>query len=147
MPPIAWSSSGELVAYTDINRLRNGSSFAPGQVLPPTVVKNLRRGYYAAVSHMDDQIGLVMAALAATGFADTTIVSFWGDHGWQLGEHGEWCKHTNFELATRAPMMIRVPGLTDGPRGWGAGAGVDGARTGGAPSGARAAHLVVYRAC
>jgi len=38
---------------------------------------------------------------------------FIGDHGWQLGEHGEWCKHTNFELATRTPMMLRVPGLTD----------------------------------
>ena len=33
---------------------------------------------------------------------------------WQLGEHGEWCKHTNFEFATRAPMIIKVPGLTDG---------------------------------
>jgi len=38
---------------------------------------------------------------------------FVGDHGWQLGEHGEWCKHTNFELATRAPMMLSIPGLTD----------------------------------
>lgn len=36
------------------------------------------------------------------------------DHGWQLGEHGEWCKHTNFEYAARAPMIIHVPGLTDG---------------------------------
>ena len=35
------------------------------------------------------------------------------DHGWQLGEHGEWCKHTNFEYAARAPMMVHVPGLTD----------------------------------
>jgi len=40
-------------------------------------------------------------------------VSFWGDHGWQLGEHGEWAKHTNFEIATHAPMMVHVPGLTD----------------------------------
>ena len=42
-----------------------------------------------------------------------TIISFWGDHGWQLGEHGEWCKQTNFELATHAPMMVHIPGLTD----------------------------------
>jgi len=82
-------------------------------VLPPSVVKDLRRGYYAAVSHMDDQVGLVVDALKQSPYADNTIVSFWGDHGWQLGEHGEWCKHTNFELATRAPMFIKVPGTTD----------------------------------
>ena len=45
--------------------------------------------------------------------AENTIISFWGDHGWQLGEHGEWCKHTNFELATHAPMMIHIPGKTN----------------------------------
>ena len=47
-------------------------------MLPPQVVRDLRRGYYAAVSHMDDQIGLVMDALKETGYADSTIVSFWG---------------------------------------------------------------------
>lgn len=62
--------------------------------------------YYAAVSHMDDQIGIVMASLKETGYADNTIVSFWGDHGWQLGEHGEWCKHTNFELASLPPAVF-----------------------------------------
>ena len=41
------------------------------------------------------------------------IISFWGNHGWQLGEHGEWCKHTNFELATHSPMIIYIPILTD----------------------------------
>ena len=45
--------------------------------------------------------------------ADSTIVSLLGDHGWQLGEHGEWCKHTNFELATHTPMMVHIPGQTD----------------------------------
>ena len=70
---------GELVAYSDVKELRNGSAFAPGDVLPPDVVKNLRRGYYAAVSHMDDQVGLVMHALLQTGYAANTIVSFWGE--------------------------------------------------------------------
>lgn len=41
---------------------------------------------------------------------EKTIVILWGDHGWQLGEHGLWCKHTNFEEATRSPMIISVPG-------------------------------------
>ena len=78
-PPIAWSNSGELVAYSDIKLLRNGSDFKPGDVLPPDNVKALRRGYYAAVSHMDDQIGAVMHALKQSGYADNTIISFWGD--------------------------------------------------------------------
>ena len=47
------------------------------------------------------------------GLAESTIVAFWGDHGWQLGEHSEWCKHTNFEVAAHAPLMLRVPGVTD----------------------------------
>ena len=51
--------------------------------------------------------------MADLQFAENTIISFLGDHGWQLGEHGEWSKHTNFELATHAPMMVHIPGLTD----------------------------------
>ena len=56
---------------------------------------------------------MVLRELERLGLDNSTIISFWGDHGWQLGEHGEWCKHTNFELSTHAPMMIRVPGHTD----------------------------------
>ena len=59
----------------------------------------------------------MLDVLEDLGLADSTIVAFWGDHGWQLGEHSEWCKHTNFEVAAHAPLMLRVPGLTDsGPR-------------------------------
>jgi len=46
---------------------------------------------------MDDELGRVLRALDETGFASNTAVSFFGDHGWQLGELGEWCKHTNFD--------------------------------------------------
>ena len=114
MPEKAWSNSGELTnGYDDIRKIHpNGLN--PGQTLPSQTTLELRRAYYAAVSHMDEQVGRVLDALEATGLADKTVISFWGDHGWQLGELGEWCKHTNFELATRAPMMIRVPGITDG---------------------------------
>lgn len=57
--------------------------------------------------------GKVLAELQRLGLDDSTVVAFWGDHGWNLGEHGEWCKHNNFETSTHAPLMIRVPGLTD----------------------------------
>merc|ERR1719353_1545294 len=62
---------------------------------------------------VDDQVGKIMTALEDYDMISNTIVAFWGDHGWQLGEHGEWAKHTNFELAARAPLLVRVPGLTD----------------------------------
>ena len=45
--------------------------------------------------------------------SENTVVVVWGDHGWQLGEHSEWCKHTNFEIAARTPVMIHIPGVTD----------------------------------
>ena len=112
MPKVAWSNWGELRNYPDIAALNNSGT--PGDVLPANVTKALRRAYYAAVSFTDYNIGLVMASLRKHGYYDNTVVSFWGDHGWQLGEHGEWCKHTNFNLATNAPMFVRVPGRTDG---------------------------------
>lgn len=113
MPRVAWSGNGELMAYTDQGLPNFNYSGLPGSLLPDADTLALRRAYRAAVSQTDAMVGRVMEALKATSFMDNTVISFWGDHGWQLGEHGEWCKHTNFEFATRAPMMIRVPGLTD----------------------------------
>jgi iduronate 2-sulfatase len=111
MPAVAWQTYGELRGFVDIAAL-NVTGEA-GTVLPTEDVLALRRGYYAAVTQTDALIGRVLEALDRTGEADDTVISFFGDHGWQLGEHGEWCKHTNFEFAARAPMMVRVPGLTD----------------------------------
>ncbi|XP_041362832.1 iduronate 2-sulfatase-like [Gigantopelta aegis] len=111
MPPIAWSPYGELMHYSDIGALNVTGAIAT--TLPNDVVLDLRRAYYSAVSYMDNEMGRVIAELETLGLANNTIVSFLGDHGWQLGEHGEWCKHTNFEIANHAPMMIHVPGLTD----------------------------------
>merc|ERR1712107_937024 len=65
------------------------------------------------MGYIDTEIGRVLDTLDNLGLADSTIVAFWGDHGWQLGEHSEWCKHTNFEVATHAPLMMAVPGKTD----------------------------------
>ena len=60
------------------------------------------------------EIGRILDELELLGLAKNTIIAFWGDYGWQLGEHSEWCKQTNFEVATRAPLMIHIPQLTDG---------------------------------
>ena len=60
----------------------------------------------AALTVVADEL---RAALDAAGLANGTIVTFWGDHGWHLGEHGEWDKHTNFALNTHAPLPFRAP--------------------------------------
>ena len=72
---------------------------------------NLKHGYYACVSYMDAQLEKVLNTLEETGLDKNTIVILWGDHGWKLGEHGMWCKHTNFELDTRVPFIIKAPGV------------------------------------
>ncbi len=112
MPEIAWSRYSELRNFYDIKISRDDADIN-STGLPNFKVKELRRAYYAAVSYIDDLIGQIVGTLRDTGLAKDTIISFWGDHGYQLGEHGEWCKHTNFELSTNAPMMVSVPGLTD----------------------------------
>jgi iduronate 2-sulfatase len=68
------------------------------------------------VSYIDAQVGLLMQTLADCGVADDTIICFWGDHGWHLGEHGHWGKLTNYEDAARAPLIISAPGVAGGKR-------------------------------
>jgi arylsulfatase A-like enzyme len=66
--------------------------------------------YRAAVAYLDWMVGNVLDALERSGAAGKTVTVFMGDHGYQLGEHNLWCKMTVFELGTRVPFMIRVPG-------------------------------------
>jgi len=100
-PAFAGHTSGELRSYAGI----------PKQgPIPADLARRLRHGYYAATSYMDAQIGVILDALDREGLADETVIVVWGDHGWQLGEHGLWHKHTNFELAVRSPLVIAAPG-------------------------------------
>jgi iduronate 2-sulfatase len=111
LPPIAWFDYAGLRKYGDISKLN-----ASGEInttVPGETVLLLRRAYYSALTWTDFLIGQVLEELENLELSNNTVVSFWGDHGYQLGEHGEWCKQTNFELATHAPMMVHIPGLTD----------------------------------
>ncbi|MCK4919663.1 MAG: sulfatase-like hydrolase/transferase [Bacteroidales bacterium] len=67
-------------------------------------------GYYACVSYIDAQIGKLINELKFQGVYDNTIIIMWGDHGFSLGDHTNWGKHTNFEYATRSPLIIKAPG-------------------------------------
>lgn len=73
--------------------------------------RELIRAYYACVSYMDAQVGRVLDELGRLGLAEDTIIVLWGDHGWHLGDHGYWTKHTNYEEANRIPFIIVAPGF------------------------------------
>ena len=83
---------------------------APNNTTSSTAIR-LIHGYYAAVSFIDDMLGRVLDGLENEGLADNTIVVLMGDHGWQLGEHGLWCKHCNFHNVLQTPLLISVPWL------------------------------------
>jgi len=82
--------------------------------LSDELARTLVHGYYACVSYTDAQIGRVVDELDRLGLRDNTVVILWGDHGWNLGEHGLWCKHCNFETSLHSPLIVRGPGIQAG---------------------------------
>lgn len=73
--------------------------------------RTLKHAYLACVSYVDAQIGLMVGALEEAGVRDNTVIIVWGDHGWHLGDMGVWGKATNYEIATRVPLMIWTPNM------------------------------------
>ncbi|WP_203257113.1 sulfatase [Hyunsoonleella ulvae] len=106
-PKEAFHKFGELRKYHNIPK--------KGDV-PEAMAKELIHGYYACVSYVDAQIGLVLNELKRLELEEDTIVILWGDHGWNLGDHKLWCKHVTFETALRTPLIIKVPGKTSGQK-------------------------------
>jgi arylsulfatase A-like enzyme len=90
--------------------LRNYHAVPPGPI-PDEFARQLKHGYYAAISYMDAQVGRVLDELDRLGLTEKTVIVLWGDHGWKLGEHAGWCKHSNVENDTNAPLLFSVPGL------------------------------------
>jgi len=101
-PEFAPTTWGELRQYSDITEVGPLSTEQQRQLI---------HGYHAATSFMDAQLGRVIDELDRSGFAKKTIIVLWGDHGWHLGDHGMWCKHTNYEHAARIPLIVVVPGV------------------------------------
>jgi hypothetical protein len=102
-PGLAGKRGGEIVNYDplSIQSLKEEAT-----------QRTLLHGYYACASFVDAQIGKVLTELDRLKLAENTIVVLWGDHGWHLGDHGYWTKHTNYEQANRIPLLIVAPGVT-----------------------------------
>ena len=98
-------------AMAGTSELRNYWGIPADGPMPEPLARQLKHGYYAAISYTDAQIGKVLDELDRQGLSKNTMIVLWGDHGWKLGEHGEWAKHTNVENDTNAPLLLSVPGM------------------------------------
>lgn len=99
-----WHRSGEFMKYNRWGRNPNEDDDFADEV---------RRHYAACVSYADAMVGQVLEALEESGKVEETIVILWGDHGWHLGEHAVWGKHTLFEESLRSPLIVVPPDLRD----------------------------------
>lgn len=97
-------------ALPDWSELRSYLGMPQEGPMPDAQAREIVRAYAAAASYADAQVGRMLDALDRLGLAGNTVVVLWGDHGWHLGDQGHWTKHTNFEIATRAPLVVRAPG-------------------------------------
>lgn len=85
--------------------------FPPHYGMDEELQRTVMQAYYASISFMDTQFGIVLQELAALGLAENTVVAFVSDHGYHLGEHGQWQKMTVFEEAARVPFILSAPGM------------------------------------
>lgn len=102
-PAVAMKKHGELIYYSPVSE---------SGVVDESLRRQLIHGYYASVSYVDAQIGVVLDSLKSLQLDENTIVVLWGDHGFHLGDHGLWTKYTNIEQANRIPLIMVAPGVT-----------------------------------
>lgn len=97
-------------AFHNYNEIRYYRDIPAKSDIPVEEAIKLIRGYRACVSYADAQVGRILDELNRLGLDKNTIVVLVGDHGWSLGDHNQWCKHSNFNIVNNAPLIIRVPG-------------------------------------
>ena len=110
---IAYTKVGELKSYNGVPDYESHSKDASKHI-PEVLQLELIHGYYACVSYIDQLIGDLVNELKKLNLDKNTAIVIWGDHGWHLGDHGLWCKHTNFEQATRSPLIFISPNIKGG---------------------------------
>ncbi len=102
-PKVAGKTNGELINYKPVPQ---------SGIVDQSLQRQLIHGYYASTSFVDAQIGKVVDQLRRLELDRNTIIILWGDHGYHLGDHGLWTKHTNYEQANRIPLFVIAPGIT-----------------------------------
>ena len=119
MPQAAYSVN-EISLYSDMpadfghSPLCTDCKLEINRTLAPTDVARLRRGYFAAVSFIDAQVGRLLGGLRAHGLWNSTVVCVWSDHGYNLNDHAQWTKHALWHTLTLVPLLLHVPGVTRG---------------------------------
>ncbi len=102
------------LAMHNWEELRQYGNIPPQEPLTDEAALNLKHGYYACVSYIDAQVGKILNALDSLGLRENTVVMLWGDHGFNLREHGLWCKHCNFHTSLHTPLIVSAPGMSKG---------------------------------
>lgn len=82
-----------------------------GKVLSAEYSRDFRRAYYSALSYTDAQVGKLLNKFYELGLDKNTIIVVWGDHGWHLGDHTIWGKHSVFERALNSTLIVRTPDM------------------------------------
>ena len=110
-------NAASLTQSEEINQYLDGDE-TPSLTKPVSdaYARKLRHAYFAAVSYVDAQVGKVLDELERLGLAENTIIVLWGDHGWQLGDHRIWGKHTLSEQSLRSAFIIKAPGYLKGQK-------------------------------
>jgi arylsulfatase A-like enzyme len=112
IPQAEWSNKPESPSYHPSFELMQQYGHHPEAGLEdPAYRRHLKHGYAACVSFVDAQIGRILDELEALSLDENTIIVLWGDHGWHLGEHRIFGKHTSFEKALKSVLIMRTPGM------------------------------------
>lgn len=107
IPGLAFHNSAELQQYDGVSRTGD---------VPDSMAISLIHGYYAAISYADNLVGKLLYELDNQKLSDNTIVVLIGDNGFNLGEHGMWCKHCNFNTSLHTPLIVRAPNIQGGKK-------------------------------
>lgn len=110
LAPNPWAPRGAPpFALTNWRYVRSFKGMPAEGPLDEPLARVVRHAYFAAVSYIDAQVGALLDELERLGLAENTVVALWSDHGYQLGDHGMWSKHTNYETSTRVPLIVSDP--------------------------------------
>ncbi|XP_051824517.1 iduronate 2-sulfatase [Antechinus flavipes] len=109
LPLVAYTPWMDIRKREDVQALNISVPYGP---IPKEFQRKIRQSYFASVSYLDSEVGRLLDTLDELQFSNNTIIAFLSDHGWSLGEHGEWAKYSNYDVATRVPLMFYVPGKT-----------------------------------